>query len=40
MKAVLFRRAAQYDLQDIWMYVAKHNPETADEWHGVPMCET
>ena len=30
MKAVLFSRAAQYDLQDIWFYVADHHPEAAD----------
>ena len=35
MKAVLFSRAAQYDLQDIWIYVADHHPEAADEWFGM-----
>jgi len=31
MRAVLFSRAAQHDLQDIWVYVTDHNPEAADE---------
>jgi plasmid stabilization system protein ParE len=30
VKTVLFSRAAQYDLQDIWIYVADHHPEAAD----------
>ncbi|MFO1438150.1 MAG: type II toxin-antitoxin system RelE/ParE family toxin [Verrucomicrobiaceae bacterium] len=30
MKAVLFSRAAQNDLQDIWVYVASDHPEAAD----------
>ncbi|MBB5033332.1 type II toxin-antitoxin system RelE/ParE family toxin [Prosthecobacter vanneervenii] len=30
MTAPIYSRAAQGDLQDIWAYVAQHNPEAAD----------
>lgn len=31
MTAPVYSRAAQGDLQDIWAYVAQHNPEAADD---------